>query len=251
MTVFWSILVASFVSGVLSLFGGIALLGRDRWVKKFSIHFISFAIGALLAVSFLDLLPDALEKSTNNESILAVVLVGFVASFLFERALLRFHSPHHGETTGHRHSTPQLLLMGDSIHNFIDGVAVAAAFLVSPHLGIATALGVGVHEVPQEIGNFSIMIHHGWPKAKILWLNIFVSLTNVLGAILTYLFRERLDFILAPLLAITAGNFIYLAAADLIPELSSETSSDRTSHIFALITLGIVLVWILRKLIGE
>lgn len=245
------ILLASSLSGILSLIGGVVLLGKPEWVRRFSVHFVSYAAGALLAVAFLDLLPEAIEAietiGGRTKPLLGTALIGLVAFFVIERLIHRFHVHHYEDTLTHRHATPILLMVGDAIHNFIDGVAVAAAFLVSVPLGTVTALGVAVHELPQEISDFSIMLHHGWGKKRVLWLNLAASLTNIVGAIAAYLARETIEPILPGLLAFTAGIFIYIAASDLIPELSSAIAVDKTSHVFVLLLAGIVSVWLLGK----
>ncbi len=253
MNLFGLIILFSLISGTLSLVGGIALLGRQEWVRKFSIHFVSFAVGTLLAVAFLDLLPEALELGENKiEGILSAALLGIILFFAIERLILRFH-PHHHTDSGeepHHHPVPLLLTIGDSIHNFVDGVLLASAFLVSIPLGIVTALAVAAHELPQEFSDFSIMLYHGWSRRKVLWTNIFSSLSNVLGAVLAFLARDLITPVLPELLAITAGIFIYIAASDLIPDISSKTPPDKTSHVISLVLLGVAAVWLLGRILG-
>ena len=241
------ILIGSLFSGVLSLVGGIGLLFKSDWVKKFSTHFVSFAVGALLATAFLDLLPEALELGEGKtESLLIAAMVGMIGFFILESLILKFHPHHHDDEENHHHVTPNLLLIGDSFHNFIDGIVVASAFLTSIPLGIVTALAVAAHELPQEIGDFSVMLHHGWSKVKVLWVNIASSLSNVLGALVAFVARDYIEPKLPLLLAVTAGIFIYIAASDLIPEISTHHRRDKTSHVVFLIVLGIFTVGILR-----
>ena len=244
------ILIFSVLSGVLSLIGGVALLGKRDWVNKFSIHFVSFAVGALLSVAFLDLLPEAIEASENIEGLFAIVLGGMVAFFIIEGVVLKFHPHHHEDTQDHHHATPILMNIGDGIHNFVDGVAIAVAFLAGHELGILTALAVAAHELPQEISDFSIMLHHGWPKRKVFRVNFIVSLTNVAGATMAYLARDFITPVLPYILALTAGIFIYIASADLLPEISHGKQSDKTLHVISLMILGIVSVWALSRYLG-
>ena len=242
------ILFFSVVSGVLSLIGGVALLARVHWVNKFSIHFVSFAVGALLAPAFLDLLPEALEMGEGQtQNLLLVALGGIVGFFILESLILKFHPHHHEDDSEiHHHATPTLLLVGDTVHNFIDGAVLAAAFLVNVPLGVVTALAVAAHELPQEISDFSVMIHHGWARKKVFFANFYSSLANVAGALVVFLARGKLEPFLPQLLAVTAGIFIYIAAADLIPEISHEHRRDKSSHVVGLLLLGILAVGVLR-----
>ena len=246
------ILFFTFLAGVLSLVGGIALLTRTTWVKKFSAHFVSFAAGALLATAFLDLLPEAMKISGDNSfQVFSLTLSGIVLFFIFERIIFKYHS-HTLEDPGHHHATPVLLMAGDAFHNFIDGVAIAATFLVSPALGVLTALAVAAHELPQEIGDFSILVVHNWKRSKVLWINILISLTSIAGALLTYSARNLVEPYLPMLLALTAGNFIYIATADLFPEISASYKPvDKTSHIIGLFLAGIACVWAFIYFLGK
>ncbi len=249
------IILFSVVSGVLSLLGGLILLINTNWVRKFSIHFVSFAAGALLAVAFLDVLPEALELTLGKrEEILVATLAGILVFFAIERLILfQFHGHADDTEAGARHvshATPILLNIGDAFHNFIDGVAIAAAFLVNAPLGILTALSVAAHEIPQEIGDFSVMLHHGWKKNRVLWLNILVSLTNVIGALAAYAARDFVKPILPQLLGFTAGIFIYIAASDLIPQLAYDRRADKPSHVFGFLFVGVLAVWFLGRYLG-
>ncbi len=251
MSILGLIILFSLISGTLSLVGGIVLLARADWVRRFSVHFVSYAAGVLLAAAFLDLLPEAFELTRGGpEPLLLATLSGFIFLFLVERTFARFHA--HPAHVGHGHgnqpeptrtTTPQLLLVGDTIHNFIDGAVLAAAFLVSVPLGIITALAVAAHELPQEIGDFSVMLSRGWNRAKVLWANITSSLANLVGALLVYFSQSSIEPLLPLLLATTSGIFLYIAASDLIPEITSHTQNDKAWHVAVLLLLGIVTVW--------
>lgn len=245
------IVIFSVLSGVLSLAGGVFLLLNQSWVRRFSMHFVSFAAGALLGAAFLDLLPEALDMGDkSSETVLLASLLGIAAFFFLEKLLLRFHPHHHDDDESHHHAAPWLLTIGDTLHNFMDGVAIAAGFLTSPAVGVVTALAVGAHELPQEIGDFSVMLHHGWERKKVLWVNVLVSLSSIAGAVLAYFFRVALLPVLPQILGLTAGIFIYISAADLIPEITSRNAgSDKTSHVLLLLVLGIALVWVLRRIL--
>ena len=245
------ILLGCLVSGVLSLIGGAILFIKEDWVRRFSTHLVSFAVGALLATAFLDLLPEAVEHGSESgmpiENILLAVMVGMIGFFFLEGLILKFHPHHHDdEDEFHHHATPNLLLVGDTLHNAIDGVVIAGAFLTNIPLGIVTALAVAAHELPQEIGDFSVMLHHGWSRAKVLFVNVLSSLSNIVGALAAFFAIDYLEPRLPVLLAVTSGIFIYIAAADLIPEISIYHRRDKMSHIAVLLLLGIFAVWILK-----
>src|SRR3989338_792992 len=247
MSLLFQIILYTALSGILSLVGGVFLLGNQRLVKKFSIHLVSFAAGTLLAVSFLDLLPEAAEiLGTNLQILFAWTLAGIVVFFLFERIVVQLHTHYHEDDSVHAHPAPVLLMVGDAFHNFIDGIVIATAFIANPTLGVITAVGVAVHELPQEIGDFSVLLHHGWKKASVLWVNLGISLTSVLGAVLAYALRDLIVPVLPHLLAFTAGIFIYIAAGDLLPEISKSKPSDKKSHITILLILGIATICVFR-----
>lgn len=249
------IILYTALSGVLSLIGGIILLGKANLFRKFSIHLVSFTAGALLALSFLDLLPESLElfgkTGGHVDEILIVSLVGFLVFFFIERLIIHFHSHQHEHDEAHDHPTPVLMLVGDAFHNFIDGVAIAVSFIADPSLGLVTALGVAAHELPQEIGDFSVMLHHGWSKSSALWANVLVSLTSIIGAVIAYSARGIIEPYLPHILALTAGSFIYIASADLVPEIDKKTRKDKASHITLLLLAGVLVVYLLGKLVGH
>lgn len=249
MSILWWIVIFSTLSGVLSLVGGVILLGRTGLVKKFSVHFLSFAAGTLLGGALLDLLPEAVELSQSSRFILLMTLLGIVLFFLIERLIYRFHVHVYEEgQEEHRHATPVLILLGDGIHNFLDGVIIASAFLVDLRLGVISALAVMAHELPQEISDFSIMLHHNWNKTKVFWANFGVSLANLLGGLLTFAAKNQIEPALAPILALTSGIFIYIATSDLFPEISPSISRDKTWHVLGLLGLGIFVVWMISFL---
>ncbi|OGY66277.1 MAG: hypothetical protein A3A04_02500 [Candidatus Harrisonbacteria bacterium RIFCSPLOWO2_01_FULL_40_28] len=236
------IVVFSLIGGIFSLIGGFVLLKRDDLTEKFSIHLLSFAAGTLLGVVFLDLLPEAYEALESTDELFMWSLIGFVIFFIIEGLFFRLH--HHGE---HHHGskTPLMLLVGDSLHNFLDGIAIAATFFISIPLGIITTLSTAAHEIPQEIGDFAVMLRAGWIKKNIFIANISSALMTTVGAILTFLFRESIMPFIGILLAITSGMFIYIAASDIIPEIYRTRERDNLSHILLLFIAGILVMKIL------
>lgn len=224
MTILAYILLFTFLGSVASLIGGITLLYKEKFAIKISHFLSSFAAGVLLGTAFLDLLPEASEHSLEV-NLFFWTLSGLLGFFLLERFIHWFHHHGAGEHTdpkGKNRSLVSLVVIGDSVHNFIDGVVIAATFLVSIPLGIVTSLAVAAHEIPQEIGDFGILLHRGLKKGKVLLINIISALTAVGGAVLTYLFKDLVTEILPIFLALTAGFFIYIASSDLIPEIHNE-----------------------------
>lgn len=260
------IIGASLIGGVGSLIGGVFLLWQESLARRISLHLVTLAAGTLLGVAFLDLMPEAFKegKLTNfsPETLLIWALFGIIIFFLIELLLVRLHTHEEernlsGHTTTHhspiqnRRTLPWLVTIGDSLHNFVDGVAITAGFLVSPATGILTAVAVAAHEIPQEVSDFSILLHSGWSRRQVLFWNIIAALGSTIGALTAYNFRATVENILAPLLAFTAGVFIYIAASDLFPDIHHHAERDKPWHVLVALSLGIGIVWVLVKFIGE
>ncbi len=240
-------LLATLGIGLLSFSGGLVLFQRKLNTDSFIKYLVSFAAGVMLSASLLDLLPHALEEG-ESAIILQMVLWGIVFSFLFERFVMWHH--HHDEK---HHIKPSafLVLVGDAIHNFIDGIVIAAAFLVSPALGISTTIAIAAHEIPQELADFSVLVYSGFTKGKALLYNFFSAATAILGTILGYYFLDQYGQYLPNILGITAGLFIYIACADLIPELHSDDHKrNQFRHIVPFI-IGVLLMMLLTSLSGN
>jgi zinc and cadmium transporter len=238
----WILLIIAALGGsVISLIGGVYLLYGKKGAAKLQQYAVPFAAGALLAASFFDLLPEALEHS-DAKPILMAVLSGFIGFFLLERFLHWFHHHHDdSESSGHR-STASLIIIGDSLHNFIDGLAIGASFLVSPATGVVTTLAVAAHEIPQEIGDFGLLLARGMSRKRVLMVNFFSALTTIVGAVLVFGLGDSLVISEPLLLAITAGFFIYIAASDIIPSIHAEVR-PRVANIQSLVLLvGIIVV---------
>lgn len=250
MTILGYILLFTFIGSILSLVGGIVLLYREKLALKISHFLASFAAGTLLGAAFFDLLPEAAhEAEASGANIFIWVLAGILLFFLLERFIYWFHHHHEHEDPNKQKPTVPLIILGDSVHNFIDGVAIAATFLVSVPLGITTALAVAAHEIPQEIGDFGILLHRRLPKKKILTANILSALSAIVGALLTYWGGAMLTEILPALLAITAGFFIYIAASDLIPEIHEENRKGFAFIETVLLLVGVATIWVFVSLL--
>lgn len=244
------ILLFSFLGSIGSLIGGFILLAKEKFALKISNYLAAFAAGTLLATAFFDLLPEAAEESEKLEiNIFLWALVGFIFFFLLERFLHWYH--HHDHHLGSEHEkethdahTIPLIIIGDTIHNFVDGVVIAATFLVSVPLGIVTSLSVAAHEIPQEIGDFGLLLHRGMSRKKIIIVNVLSAAAAMVGALITYVLGAVLEAYLPILLSLTAGFFIYIAASDIIPEIHHETKRKTTIYQTLLLLLGILVVFL-------
>lgn len=238
------LLILATIGGVFSLAGGLLLL-RNKKLANIISHIASpFAAGALLAAVFFDLLPEALEIDDKG-SILLWVLAGIVGFFLLERRLGWFHHHHeHEKDQNIKHRLPAMLVVGDTVHNAIDGVAIGIAFLANPGLGVVTALAVALHEIPQEIADFGLLLKAGWKKSKIIKVNILSALASVIAAVAVYLIGIDMEKIIAPALALVSGMLLYIALSDVLPTVH-ETKSGRKwfDNSALLVILGIVIVW--------
>lgn len=256
-TLAW-ISAASLAGGVLSaLVAAIfSFSARKEWIPSL----VSFAVGALLGAAFLEILPHAFEHAANIHAVTGTVLLGILVFFVLEKLVLwrhchvedcEVHGP--GEEPGpavhaHAHANDHgrsglLILIGDSFHNFVDGVLIAAAFIESTPLGIVTATAVIAHEIPQEVGDFLILLHSGYSRTRALVLNLISSLAMVVGAMLAYFALQDVREWTNSLLAFAAASMIYVAVADLIPGLHRRPELRATGEQVLLIALGIFAIW--------
>lgn len=236
---FLLLIFLSLIGGFFSLIGGIVLLYTHKRLRLNTSYLISFAAGVLLSVALLDLLPEASEN-VDPHNLGLFVLIGVLLLFLFEKTHVWWH--HHHEPHGHNPEIVSIFL-GDTLHNFIDGLAIGAAFLVSPILGISTALAVALHEIPQELADFSIYIKHKLKPSLILTANITSSLATLVGALLVYIFKDTFDPYVYPLLAITAGMFLFISLSDLIPDLHIDQDNLLSVNQLYIFLLGIVITY--------
>lgn len=244
--------LASVLSSLLGLAGGFLLLANYAGVKRVAHYFVSFAAGALLGAAFFDILTDAISGHPDQLTPVFVwVMVGFLLFFIIEKFMIGHHHSHGDEMHQNHRSLIPMVIVGDTVHNFIDGTIIAAAFLVNPALGMTTAVAVFFHEIPQEIGDFSILIHGGMRRAAVAWWNIWGALVSPIGALVTIWAAGRIDGLTLPLLGIAAGNFIYIAAADLVPEIHRERGTGKILAQLALLILGIVTIVAVGNIVPE
>jgi zinc and cadmium transporter len=256
-TLSW-ILLFCFLGGVLSVIAASIFLWLPEKIRQRGLpHLVSYAIGALLGAAFLGLLPHALnsEYVTDVHDITFAVLVGLLVFFLLEKLVLwrhchsvacEVHAPEEHDHHDHQHDGKKqsgaMVLFGDASHNFVDGILIAAAFLTDTHLGIVTALAVAAHEIPQEVGDFAVLLNSGFSRAKALLFNVLSSLTTVLGGLLAYYSLSSVEPVLPYVLAIAASSFIYVAVADLIPSLHKRSTAKDGIQQVLLISAGVTTI---------
>ena len=246
------ILLFTFIGSIGALIGGFILLSREKFAIKISHLLASFAAGILLGSAFFDLLPEALhEVEERGIDVFLWALIGIVFFFLVERFIHWFH--HHEEYHDEKETktTLPLIIFGDTMHNFLDGIIIAATFMVSIPLGITTSIAVFAHEIPQEIGDFGLMIHKGLKRSRIILVNIVSAAVAILGALLTYVLGESIEKQIPVLIALTAGFFIYIAASDLIPEIHHERRKNYIIYETLLLLFGVVLIWFATSSLPE
>jgi zinc and cadmium transporter len=208
----------SLIGGLFSLIGALILFRDKKEASKIVQFATPFAAGVLLAAAFVSLLPEALEQNTNTTAIMMTALIAFLVFFFLERFLQVFHH-HHEHEDKKKKATNSLIIIGDTLHNALDGVAIGAAFLVSPATGIIASIAVALHEIPQEIGDFGLLLKNGMKQKNVILVNIISALATTIIAVIVFGLGNDESFIIPYVLAVTAGFFIYIAASDIVPEL--------------------------------
>lgn len=252
-TIAW-ISAATVAGGVISIAIAalFALSAPLSWVPAL----VSFAVGTLLGAVFLEILPHAIGSAGNLQALFATVLAGILGFFVLEKLVLWRHC-HVEDCEAHdHHADPNdrgrsglMIMIGDGFHNFVDGILIAAAFLQSTELGVVTAAAIIAHEVPQEIGDFVILLHSGYSKLTALALNLLSSLAMLIGALLAYFTLQAAQEWIGTVLALAAASMIYVAVADLIPGLHRRTELRATAQQAMLIALGVALIWVVGDLV--
>jgi len=258
MSVLTWIILFTILGGALSVLGASLVLFLPKRIISKALPFsVSFATGALLSVSFVGLIPHALEDvgHENFHTLSITILAGLMFFFALEKMVLWRHCHHddcetHVDVHAHSHkSAGSLILIGDSVHNFVDGVLIAAAFLTDIHLGVVTALAVTAHEIPQEIGDFAILLQSGFSRKKAILYNVMSSLATLVGGLLAYFWLAEFEHILPYVLAFAAASFIYIAVADLIPSLHKRINPAAAIEQIVLMLFGIGLIGWLHSFI--
>ncbi len=240
----YAILAVSVIS-LLSLVGVFTLSLKENTLDRILFFLLSFSAGSILGAALFDLLPEAIEL-VEEPVVFIYVTSGYVSFLFLERYIYWFHGHIHGHESkselDRRVSVKEFVylnLVGDGIHNFLDGIAIGASFLISSPVGFATTTAVFAHELPQEIGDFGVLIYGGLTRGKALFFNFVSALTALFGVLVSNFFLQ--DFT-GPLIALTAGGFVYLAASELIPEIRTEEDFAKSIMQLALFVLGIVFV---------
>lgn len=260
-TLSW-IILASFAGGVMSLLlaAMLTLKTRPSWVSKL----VSFAIGALLGAAFLNTLPEAFELSEDPAQVTVLVLIGILLFFILEKLVLwrhchledcEVHDPttaitvadshaahHHVHDHDHGRSG-MMIIVGDTFHNFVDGILIAAAFMVDIQLGIVTSIAIIAHEIPQEVGDFIILLNSGYTRSRAFVMNLLSSFATLVGGVMAYFMLNAMDFLILPLLSLASASMIYVALSDLIPGLHKRPEIGATVQQVSLILLGIGMIW--------
>jgi len=256
MTMLVWIILFCIIGGVLSVLAAALFLVLSEGLRNHLLpHLVSFATGTLLGAAFLGLLPHALEASGPGDvhAIPMTVLFGLLGFFLLEKMVLWRHChvdncEVHAPGQGHRkRSAGTLVLIGDGLHNFLDGVLIAGAFLTDIHLGIVTSIAVTAHEIPQEVGDFAVLLHSGFSRGKAFLYNVLSSLTTVIGGLLAYYMLQGLQPLLPYVLALAASSFIYIAVADLIPTLHERVEARATLQQIVLIAAGVTVIYLTHQ----
>ena len=246
------IIIFCLLGGLLSvLAAALFLVLREPLRTHLLPHLVSFATGALLGAAFLGLLPHALASvdSSDTHVIPMAVLLGLLGFFVLEKLVLWRHchadhcEVHAPDQQSRDHSTGTMILIGDGLHNFLDGILIAAAFLTDIHLGIVTSLAVAAHEIPQEVGDFAVLLHGGFSRGRAFTYNVLTSLTTVFGGVLAYFSLQQMQVALPYVLAIAASSFIYIAVADLIPTLHQRVDGKAAVQQMLLIAAGILVIY--------
>jgi len=246
MNFLWA-LGASIIVSLISLVGIFSLLVKEGLLEKLLFVLIGFSAGALIGAAFLHLIPEAMEISATGDVFLYVIF-GFIIFFVLERYL---HWRHCHEGTCQVHAFTYLNLIGDGIHNFIDGLVIGASFTVNIHFGVITTLVIVFHEIPQEIGDFGVLVYGGMEKKKALLYNFISALTCVLGTAAGFYLSGRIGNFSAALLPFTAGGFIYIGACDLVPELHKEPQLKKSALAMFAFICGILFILLARIVPGH
>jgi zinc and cadmium transporter len=242
MNLLGSILTATLIVSLISMAGIFFIWMKERALEKAIEYLVSFAVGGLLGGAFLHLLPESIKS--GDPLIFTYVISGIIVFFVLEK-LLRWRHCHKKQCDAHTFT--YLNLIGDGVHNFIDGMIIAASFLTDIRLGVVTTIAVAAHEIPQELGDFGILVYGGFSKAKALLANFLTALTAIVGALVVYYTYGRIIWLNQYLVPFTAGGFIYIALVDMIPELHKGAKGGKILAQLLFILGGLGLMWLLRE----
>lgn len=236
------LILLSLVGGLLSLVGGLILIKTHKNAQAMALYGTPFAAGALLAAVFIDLLPEGIEAS-SADTVLLTTLIGILIFFVAERFLRWFHHHHEDDSNLPKDPSVNLIIVGDTLHNALDGVAIAAAFLVSVPTGIVTTLAVAAHEIPQEIGDFGLLLAKGVKRRRVILINILSALATTIAAVITYVLGSDDALPVGILLGLSAGFLLYIALSDIIPTIHAKSNAAKLVQAqTVLLLVGVVVV---------
>lgn len=241
-------LLATLVISLISLAGIATFVFKEKTTQKISMYLVAFSTGTLIGGAFFHLLPEAVELQEGMLPF-AYLIVGISAFFVLERVLKWHHC--HEEKECKVHTFTHMSLIGDGLHNFLDGLIIVSAFYLSTELGIVTTAVVAAHELPQEIGDFGILIHGGFSRAKALLWNFISAATALVGTVVGFFMINSYEGMQELLIPFAAGGFIYIAMSDLIPELHKEEKLSKSILNFFLFAIGIIMMIVLKQYFGE
>jgi len=236
----YTILSVFFIS-LVSFVGVLTLSISQKKLKNILLYLVSFSAGALFGDAFIHLLPESVETLGFKLELSIAILLGIIFFFIVEK-FVHWRHCHVMNEKEHRHPFAFMNLLGDGLHNFIDGLIIAASYLISVPVGIATTVAVVLHEIPQEIGDFGVLLHGGFSKNKALLLNFLVAMCSVLGAIVGLIISLRIENLVNYLVPFAAGGFIYIAGSDLIPELHKEVKIEKSIIQLLMFLIGILIM---------
>ena len=239
--------LAVFVVSAVSFIGAAALSIEERILRKYVSIFISLAVGSLLGNALIHIAPETFRNFSNPALAGVLIISGIFLFFIIEKFL---HWHHHGEDNNRHHIHPvgNLILISDSVHNFIDGIIIGASFLVGIPMGVAATVAIILHEIPQEIGDFMVLLHSGYGKKRALWLNFISALSAIFGMVAAFILGGIAEGLIVWVLPIAAGGFIYIAAADLIPELHKTKENKYFLAQIAAVFTGVLIMLALALL---
>lgn len=247
---YFDVAVWSLIGGLISLAGGILLLIKKNIAYKFAHFSAPFAAGALLGAAFFDLLPEAVEINAEGAAFRWAV-AGILLFFILEHYLHWFHHHHEHENVEFKRLRPSLIIIGDTVHNAIDGVVIGAAFAISLPVGIVTTIAVAAHEIPQEIGDFGLLLKAGLRRMRVLIINVASALITLVAALYTFHLGSNETLPLGAILGLAAGLFIYIAASDIIPLIHEKAAGKFAKFSTVLLLMGVLLVAVVTDFTHE
>ena len=239
-------LISTLVISIIGQIGFFVFILKDNILRKILIFFISFSAGSLIGGAFFHLLPEVIEKRDDVLMVFVWVIAGFCLFFIMEK-FLRWHHCHDKEC-GEKIHLGQINMVGDGIHNFLDGIIVMAAFVVNPALGLATTISIISHEIPQELGDFGVLLYSGYNKTKAIIYNFLLSAVAILGALVGYFLSNEISGFTSIIIPLAAGGFFYIAASDFIPEMQKEINAKSSILNFLVFILALVFMFFIKIL---